>query len=152
MTAAATEAAEEPLEMQDGETGGSDKPTEHSPEMAAFLKQSSIPHVAQYIVRFVEMGNKSELIALTLTHAEVPIFLAELENIIRTLQRVGETYVPIGVVSNSVHIESEVLVVMRCVSQIHNFAATGWYSTDPADIASRYSVQIIQGPAGGAES
>ena len=86
------------------------------------------------------MGSKNELIVMTLRHEEVPTFFADLEKIISALQGVGETYMPIGIVSNSMHPETEVLVFMRTIQKIHNFPENGWRTSDPKEIKKRFTL------------
>jgi hypothetical protein len=61
------------------------------------------------------MGSKNDLIVMTLQFDEVTAFFNDLESIISALQGVGETYMPIGIVPNSMHPETEVLIFMRTV-------------------------------------
>ena len=43
------------------------------------------------------------------------------------------------------NIESEVIVVLRVISQINNFPQSGWICRNPHEIAQRYSLRTLKG-------
>jgi hypothetical protein len=133
--------------MEGGDSGGSLAPEQMGDDGGECSKlrpdSTKIKHVQKYINRFVEIGSKSELIILTLTYDEVTTFFEDLEDIITELQNVGETYMPIGIVSNSLHPDQEVLILLRTVSKVHNFPESGWRDSDPKSLANRYSFLTI---------